>query len=140
MPLSDVMAINALTVGRGLTAAEVAERMVAAKVGSALVCDGPRLVGIVTERDILRVVAAHKEPASVTAEDCMTRDPVCAEPEWAIEDAARLMVQRSIRHLPVTQDGKVVGVVSIRDLVRFGVEALGRGHEASKEILEAAGH
>jgi CBS domain-containing protein len=50
------------------------------------------------------------------------------------------MVQRGIRHLPVTQEGKVVGVVSIRDLVRFGVEALGRGHERSKEILEAAGH
>jgi CBS domain-containing protein len=140
MSLSDVMAINALTVEGSLTAATVAERMVAAKVGSALVCDGPHLRGILTERDILRVVASHRDPATVTAEECMTPDPVCAEPEWAIEDAAKLMVQRGIRHLPVTQDGKVVGVVSIRDLVRFGVEALGRGHESSKEILEAAGH
>ena len=140
MPLSDVMAIHALTVQGSLDAATVAERMISAKVGSALVCDGPRLLGIVTERDILRVVAGRKDPAAVTASECMTPDPVCAEPEWAIEDAAKLMVQRGIRHLPVTQDGKVVGVVSIRDLVRFGVEALGRGHEASKEILEAAGH
>lgn len=140
MPLSDVMAIKTVNVERSLPAARVAEQMIAAKVGSALVCEGPSLLGIVTERDILRVVAAGKDPASVSAGECMTKDPVCAGPDWEVEDAARLMVQRGIRHLPVTQEGKVVGVVSIRDLVRFGVAALGRGQEKSKEILEAAGH
>jgi CBS domain-containing protein len=139
MPLSDVMAIKTVNVDRSVSAARVAELMVAAKVGSALVCEGPSLLGIVTERDILRVVAAGKDPGSVQAGDCMTPDPVCAGPDWEIDDAARLMVQRGIRHLPVTQEGKIVGVVSIRDLVRFGIVALGRGHERSKEILEAAG-
>jgi CBS domain-containing protein len=139
MPLSDVMAIKTVNVDPGVPASKVAEQMIAAKVGSALVCDGPTLRGIITERDILRVVADGRDPASVRAGECMTPDPVCAGPDWDIEDAARLMLQRGIRHLPVTQEGNVVGVVSIRDLVRFGVAALGRGHERSKEILEAAG-
>jgi CBS domain-containing protein len=140
MPLSDVMAIRTVQVDEAMSAAKIAEKMIASKVGSVLVCDGPRLLGIVTERDILRVVADGRDPEAVTAGTCMTADPVCAGPDWEIDDAARLMVGRSIRHLPVTQDGKVVGIVSIRDLVRFGVEALSRGHAQSKDILEAAGH
>jgi CBS domain-containing protein len=138
MPLSDVMAVKVVTVTRDLGASEIAKRMVAAKVGSALVCEGPNLVGIVTERDILRVVADGKDPTSITAEECMTASPVCAEPDWEIGDAARLMVTRGIRHLPVTQDGKIVGMVSIRDLLRFGVTASKHGQDQGREILEAA--
>jgi CBS domain-containing protein len=136
--LSDVMALKVVTVSRDLPAAEMARQMIAAKVGSALVCEGPTLVGIVTERDILRVVADGKDPQSITAEECMTASPACAEPDWEIGDAARLMVSRGIRHLPVTQGGKIVGIVSIRDLVRFGVAASKHGAEHGREILEVA--
>lgn len=138
MPLSDVMAVKVVTVTRDLPAAEIARRLIAAKVGSALVCEGPKLVGIVTERDILRVVADGKDPQTVRAEACMTTSPVCAEPDWEIGDAARLMVSRGIRHLPVTQDGKIVGIVSIRDLLRFGLAASKHGQESGREILEVA--
>jgi len=138
MPLSDVMAVKVVTVARDIVASELARRMVASKVGSALVCEGPTLVGIVTERDILRVVADGSDPQRVTAEQCMTSSPVCAEPDWEIGDAARLMVNRGIRHLPVTQGGKIVGMVSIRDLVRFGVSATKHGQDQGREILEAA--
>lgn len=138
MSLSDVMAIKVVTVPKDTSTTEVAKKMVAAKVGSALVVEGPKLLGIVTERDILRVVADGNDPGVVPVERCMTASPVCAEPDWEIDDAARLMVKRGIRHLPVTQDGKVVGMVSIRDLVRFGVEAVKHGQSQGHDILEAA--
>ena len=138
MPLSDVMAVKVVTVARDLPAAEIAKQMVGARVGSALVCEGPTLVGIVTERDILRVVADGRDPQTVRAEECMTSSPACAEPDWEIGDAARLMVSRGIRHLPVTQAGKIVGIVSIRDMVRFGVAASKHGSTGGREILEVA--
>ncbi|MCA1832398.1 MAG: cyclic nucleotide-binding/CBS domain-containing protein [Actinomycetota bacterium] len=138
MSLSDVMAVNVVTVTKELAAAEIAQRMIASKVGSALVCDGPTLLGIVTERDILRVVADGKDPKAVPAAECMTPSPVCAEPDWEIGDAARLMVTRGIRHLPVTQDGKIVGMISIRDVLRFGVSTSKHDQDQGREILEAA--
>ena len=138
MPLSDIMAINIVTVDPGATVSAVATRMVDRRVGSALVCDGPHLLGIVTERDVLRVVASDADPQTFPVLDCMTPSPVSAAPEWEIEDAARVMMKRGIRHLPVTQDGKVAGMVSIRDLLRFGLTATSYGSEGGRRVLEAA--
>jgi CBS domain-containing protein len=117
----DYMSRDLLTVDSGLTLAQVAERMVEREVGAALVLEGERLAGIVTERDVLRAVARGIRDESLVR-DHMTTDPETIEPSETTEHAATLMMHGGFRHLPVTEEGSVVGIVSIRDLMRIALE------------------
>jgi CBS domain-containing protein len=121
MPLArEHMSRDLLTVESTLTLAEVAARMVEREVGAVLVLDGERLAGILTERDILRAVARGiREDALVS--DWMTVDPETIEPDDTTEHAATLMMHGGFRHLPVVERGEVVGIVSIRDLMRLAL-------------------
>jgi CBS domain-containing protein len=100
---------------------QATQRMNEHKVGALLVMDGPQLVGIFTERDVLRrVVAEERPPATVRVEEVMTRDIAIATPETTVDDAAGIMRQRRIRHLPIVNaSGAVQGLVSIGDLNAF---------------------
>jgi CBS domain-containing protein len=120
-PVRDYMSRDLLTVDSGLTLAQVAERMVEREVGAALVLEGGELAGILTERDILRAVARGIRDEALVR-DCMTRDPDTIEPDETTQHAATLMMHGGFRHLPVTEDGAVVGIVSIRDLMRIALE------------------
>jgi len=121
------MSRDLLSVEPGLPLAEVAKRMVAKDVGAVLVTEGKRLVGILTERDVLRAVA-HGIDESATVADWMTRDPETLEPDESTQQAAVLMIHGGFRHLPVTENGEVVGMLSIRDLMRIVLEdAVPRG-------------
>ena len=120
-PLSDFMSRDVLTVGRGLRLREAATKMVERGVGAAVVVDGDRLVGILTERDVLRAVGTDSD-AGATVEDCMTGHPEVVEPTETTDHAAALMIHGGFRHLPVVDGGKVVGIVSIRDLVRVTLQ------------------
>ncbi|MBD0281669.1 MAG: CBS domain-containing protein [Thermoleophilaceae bacterium] len=115
------MSRNLLTVEPDLPLAEVAKRMVSRDVGAALVTEGARLVGIVTERDILRAVARGIQESAVVT-DCMTSDPETMDPNESTEHAAVLMLHGGFRHLPVVEGGGVVGMLSIRDLMRVALE------------------
>jgi CBS domain-containing protein len=117
----DHMSRDLLTVDAGLPLAEVAERMVEREVGAALVLDGERLAGIVTERDVLRAVA-HGIRDDALVRDWMTTDPDTIEPGETTQHAATLMMHGGFRHLPVTEEGAVVGILSIRDLMRIALE------------------
>jgi CBS domain-containing protein len=117
----DHMSRDLLTVDAGLTLAQVAERMVEREVGAALVLDGDQLAGIVTERDVLRAVARGARDEGLVR-DWMTRDPETIDPGETTEHAATLMMHGGFRHLPVTEGGAVVGIVSIRDLMRIVLE------------------
>jgi CBS domain-containing protein len=122
MPLArDHMSRDLLTVDSALPLAEVAERMVAREVGAVLVLDGERLAGILTERDVLRAVARGIRDDAVVR-DWMTTDPDTIEPGDTTEHAATLMMHGGFRHLPVTENGAVVGILSIRDLMRIVLE------------------
>lgn len=110
------MSRNVLVVPGELTLADAARRMVERGVGSVVVMDGERLAGILTERDVLRAVAAGVVDTDPVAR-WMTRDPETAEPDDTIEHAAALMIHGGFRHLPVVEGGAVTGVVSIRDLM-----------------------
>src|SRR5918995_1782138 len=112
----DHMSRDLLTVDSGLTLAEVARRMVEREVGAVLVLAGERLAGILTERDVLRAVARGIRDEALVS-DWMTTDPDTIEP-----GAATLMMHGGFRHLPVTEDGAVVGILSIRDLMRLALE------------------
>jgi CBS domain-containing protein len=121
------MSRDLLSVEPGLPLTEVAKRMVAKDVGAVLVTDGKQLVGILTERDVLRAVARGID-ASTTVDDWMTRDPETLEPDETTQQAAVLMIHGGFRHLPITENGEVVGMLSIRDLMRVVLEdAVPRG-------------
>ncbi|MFM8379176.1 MAG: CBS domain-containing protein [Planctomycetia bacterium] len=100
------------------TVLDATRRMNDEHVGSVLVMDGGRLVGIFTERDVLRrVVGDRRAPERTAVADVMTSDVVCCPPESSIDDVAELMRTRRIRHVPIVDaDGFVVGLVSIGDV------------------------
>jgi CBS domain-containing protein len=101
--------------------AEAAKHMVARGVGAVLVMDGERLEGILTERDILKAVAKGLSE-SARVRDWMTRTPETIEASDETGHAAALMIHGGFRHLPVLDGGTVVGIVSIRDLMRVALE------------------
>jgi CBS domain-containing protein len=115
------MSRDLVSVAPELPLTEVAKRMVARDIGAALVMDGSRLVGILSERDILRAVAQGIEEDTLVS-DWMTRDPETMGPDDTTEHAAVLMIHGGFRHLPVTEGDEVVGMLSIRDLMRVVLE------------------
>jgi CBS domain-containing protein len=119
--LADVMTRAVFTVERGLPLRDAAAQMAARSVGAAIVLEGERLLGILTERDVLRAVGADRD-RSTTVEECMTKHPETAEPSDTTDHAAALMIHGGFRHLPVVDGGRVVGIVSIRDLMRVTLD------------------
>ena len=93
-----------------------AERMWHNQTGSLLIMDDGRLAGIITERDVLRAVALGADPGASTVDEAMTTEVYTVPPDMELREAAREMAARWIRHLPVVEDGKVLGVVSMRDV------------------------
>ena len=96
--------------------AEVAEMMMSETVGSLAVMDGLRLLGIVTDRDIVEAVA-NGSIAKLTAGDIMTAEPDTIDVDTEIDDATDWLNATGYRHLPVTEDDKLVGIVSMKDLL-----------------------
>jgi CBS domain-containing protein len=91
-------------------------------VGAVLVMDGPRLVGIVSERDYARKVALKgKSSGDTLVSEIMTRDVVCVAPTQTNEECMALMTTKRARHLPVIDNGRVIGVLSIGDLVKDAI-------------------
>jgi CBS domain-containing protein len=115
------MSRDLLSVEPGLSLTEVAKRMVAKDVGAVLVTEGKQLVGILTERDVLRAVARGIDASTIVA-DWMTRDPETLEPGESTQQAAVLMIHGGFRHLPITENDEIVGMLSIRDLMRLVLE------------------
>lgn len=121
MPTVDQhMSRELLLIGRDASLAEAATQMVSRGVGAVLVVDGERLAGILTERDILKAVGTAHAPTELVGE-WMTRHPETIEPGDTTEHAAVLMLHGGYRHLPVVDAGALVGMLSIRDLMRIGL-------------------
>ena len=118
--VADVMVKDVLTVEPTSSIGEAAEKMNAAKVGAVVVVeDFVRIVGIITERDLLRAVAQRARAAEARVRQWMTPDPLTIEPETSIEDAAKIMFENNFRHLPVVKDGRSLGIVSLRVLAKW---------------------
>jgi CBS domain-containing protein len=112
-----------LRVAPGQTVAEVVELMRRDQVGSVLVCEGDRLVGIFTERDLMRRVLAEERPLTVAVSECMTPHPVVVHPKEPIGAAVRRMEEGGYRHLPVVDDaGRPLGELSVKRIVHYLVE------------------
>ncbi len=86
-------------------------------LGSLIVGDGTSMIGIITERDILGAVAAGADIAKAMVEDWMTADPDSASPELDVREAADWMLAVGYRHLPITEDGQIMGIASIKDIL-----------------------
>ncbi|MEO5634912.1 CBS domain-containing protein [Gaiella sp.] len=116
--LSDVMRPDFIEVAPEDTLGEVAERMTAVNVGAVAVKDSGRLIGILTERDLLKAMAARVHSSEARVRQWMTSDPVTASADTDVEEAARVMLEHGFRHLPVVDDeDRVVGIVSLRRVV-----------------------
>ncbi|MDE3024429.1 MAG: CBS domain-containing protein [Acidobacteriota bacterium] len=124
MHIGGVMRVKLVTARPDQSAAEAIRTMLDAGVGSVLVVEGPELVGIFTERDVLRLAGAGASFGTVLLRDVMTPGPLSVSSDVTILDAAQMMGARNLRHLPVVEGGNLVGVVSIRDVLGFLAERL----------------
>src|SRR5215213_3417090 len=124
MQVRDGMSSVVLTIGPNHSLREAAKLMAERNVGAAVVVDpdspGP---GIVTERDILRAIASGEDPATELVCNHLTGELISASPEWSLEQAAETMVEHGFRHLLVVNGADLLGVLSMRDIVRCWVSA-----------------
>ncbi len=119
MNVRDGMTDVVLTLGPAHTLREAARQMSARRVGAAVVTDSEHAgIGILTERDVLDSVGAGQNPDTELVADHRTSDVVFAGPEWTLDHAADAMVRGNFRHLVVVEGHEVVGLLSMRDIVR----------------------
>ncbi|HEV7756154.1 MAG TPA: CBS domain-containing protein [Mycobacteriales bacterium] len=131
MNIGDLAQHDVVSVAPGDLLRTAAQTMTSARVGMVVVLDGERLAGVMTERDVLRTVAEGTDPDKTPVEEVMTRDVITVEPDWEVYEAAAEMTARNIRHLVVAEGDRVVGVVSIRDVLLAGQRVqLADGHWA----------
>ena len=137
MKIREIMTANPASVGPEATLGEVATLMRQEDCGSIPVVEDGRLVGIVTDRDIVvRAIAAGKDPKRTPVSEVMSADPVTVGPDGEIGEAEREMRERQIRRLPVVEDGKLVGIIVTAQIARR--EAAKQTGETIKEISEPA--
>ncbi len=115
--LRDLMNADVLTTAGDTPVAQTAASMMKAKVGSVVVMEGSWLVGILTERDVVRAAASGEDLNQSQVGKWMTKDPMSASPDMSVDEAAQIMLLNGFRHLPVVEGKEVRGVVSIRDLL-----------------------
>lgn len=115
--ISEVMTPDPRTLDASETVTAAARVMADDDIGDVLVVDGDRLYGIITDRDItIRVVAEGRDPQSTTLRDVCSTGVVTLSPDDSVDDAERVMGEQAVRRLPIVQDGRPVGVVSLGDL------------------------
>lgn len=131
--IRDIMRTDVIDVEMSATLQDAAALMREKSISALVVTEHDRLVGIMTERDMVKAMADGVDAPVHNVRDYMTRAPVSAQPEASIEEATQIMLENGFRHLPVVDtDKRLVGIVSIRDLARAGI-SLPAGVVASKD-------
>ncbi len=119
--VGELMSSPVLTAKPSETLGEVAARMHERHCGSIVVVEADECVGILTERDLLRAVAGRTHSSEARVREWMTPDPITVGPSTPVEEAGRIMLEAGFRHLPVVEEDRPVGIVSIRDLAAWGI-------------------
>jgi CBS domain-containing protein len=133
--VGEIMTREPSTLRREATAAEAATIMKQEDCGSIPIVDGGRLVGIVTDRDIVvRGIAAGKDPKTLKVAEIMSADPITVEPKTSVDEASRIMADRQVRRLPVVEGGRLVGLLAIGQVARRDDEE--QTGETLREISE----
>jgi CBS domain-containing protein len=144
MTLHDILKVKGTTVYTThpqATLQDVVNELVRRNVGSLLVCErdaehGERVVGIITERDILHVTAAGRGPMeSIRVSEAMSTELITTSPEDSVEEIMGLMTMHRVRHLPVLSKGRLVGMVSIGDIVKAQIGRLAMENEFMKNYI-----
>ncbi|TCS81245.1 CBS domain-containing protein [Tepidibacillus fermentans] len=130
--LRDIMTTDVATVTLQDNAFEVAEKMEKLNVGAIPVVEGENVIGMITDRDLVLRGYAQKRSGSTAIEGLMTKDVVVGTPDMSVDEAAKLMAEKQIRRLPVVENGKLVGIVSIGDLAVRNESADEAGQALSK--------
>ena len=116
--LKEIMTGQVFTTTSDTPVAQVAASMLKGRFGSAIVMDGSWLSGIFTERDVLRAAASGSNLTSSPVSEWMTSDPVTADADMDADEATEVMMSRGFRHLPVVEGKTLIGIVSLRDILR----------------------
>jgi CBS domain-containing protein len=117
MKLGALVGGSATVIGSEATLGDVADALVQDGVGSLGVIVDRHLVGIITERDLVRALAAGVDPETEVVADWMAEAPDTFSPDIEVEEAARWLLEVGYRHMPVMSDGELLGIVSIRDIL-----------------------
>ena len=123
MSIRELMTGDVLTVAPEDTIGETAQKMVERSVSSAVVSDYGTLIGIVTERDLTRAVAGRVHTSEARVREWMTANPVTLTRSASPAEAAKIMFENRFRHIPIVEDDRAVGIVSIRDVARWSTES-----------------
>jgi CBS domain-containing protein len=131
VPLADAMTVRVVTVRPDELVQVAIARMLEENVGAVVVCEGHQLVGIFTERDVLRLAGEGTEFGELKLGEVMTRSVLTLTPDVDVVEAARLMRDKKIRHVPVVEGENVLGIVGIRDVMGALVERVWAAHDES---------
>ena len=128
MSIESLISKDLLRTTADATLSDVAATMMSMATGSVLVLDGQELVGVITLRDIVRAALAEPDITEVRVEKYMTTQPWVVSPGWSVKDIAARMINHNIEHVPVVQDGEVIGILSSFDLVAYlALHGVGEG-------------
>ena len=120
MQVRDILTPSVRTLSLSATAEEAAQEMARYNVGALPVCEDERIIGMVTDRDlVVRCIAAGRVPALTPLRDMMSRSPLTLAPTDTVGHAARVMGRHGVRRLPVVDQGRAVGILSADDIARF---------------------
>jgi CBS domain-containing protein len=137
MKVADLMTPATVSDAPDDTLADASKKMWEQQTGSLLVMEGSKLIGIITERDLLRAMAEGDDPTGTKVRDMMTKDVVTIGPGTNLRDAAKIMFDHWFRHLPVaTAEGDVVGIISLRDLL----SVVAQGMDEPAALTALTGH
>ena len=129
MQVKDIMHADVQTTSPDDTFAHVATLLHDNAISSVVVMDGERIAGIVTERDLVNLVADGEDPQTTSVADRMSKDVDTVDSRTDIGEAAEHMARLRIRHLPIVDEARLVGIISIRDLTSWAVQEMTGGHE-----------
>jgi CBS domain-containing protein len=120
--IADLMTQDVVTVAPEDTLGEAAAKMTERGIGAVVVSDFGRMIGILSERDIMRAVADRIHSSEARVREWMTADPITATTDTTVEEAGRTMLENGFRHLPVVDGERAIGMLSIRDVAQYGLE------------------
>jgi CBS domain-containing protein len=121
--IAELMTTDVVMVAPEDTLGEAAAKMTEKGIGAVVVSDFGRIIGILSERDIMRAVADRIHSSEARVREWMTADPITATTDTSVEEAGRTMLDNGFRHLPVVEGERAIGMLSIRDVAQYGLEA-----------------
>ena len=137
MQLADLMTTDVVTVSPDTTIGDAARRMVARDTGAAVVMEEDELVGLISERDLMRAIPDGCS-AETPVSERMSRNVMTASPRTSVAEAMAIMIEGRFRHLPVVENGRVLGMVSMRDLMSWTSLRLRLGPLGDDEEIDSA--